>query len=117
DRVARHATFLFSHQPKLESLPLLEMKPVSIAARDGLTLNGYFTRPENATAMVLLVHGGPWARDGWGYNGLVQLLANRGWAVLQVNYRGSVGYGKRFLNAGNKQWGQAMHADLLDAVQ
>jgi len=70
-----------------------------------------------AGAMVLLVHGGPWGRDGWGYNTLHQLLANRGYAVLSVNYRGSVGFGKKFVNAGNLEWGKAMHQDLIDAVQ
>ena len=117
DRKEKRAAFLFSHQPKLEGLPLVELKPVSFPARDGLVLNGYFAQPPGAKGLVLLVHGGPWARDGWRYNGEVQLLANRGYAVLQVNYRGSTGYGKRFLNAGNKQWGLAMHTDLLDAVE
>ena len=65
---------------------------------------------------VLFVHGGPWARDNWGYNPYAQWFANRGYAVMQVNFRGSTGYGKKFLNAGNKQWGKAMHTDLLDAV-
>src|SRR3546814_13470219 len=66
--------------------------------------------------MVLLVHGGPWARDGYGFNALHQLLANRGYAVLSTNFRGSTGFGKDFINAGNKQWGLAMHDDLIDAV-
>ena len=66
--------------------------------------------------MVLLVHGGPWARDGYGYNGYHQWLANRGYAVLWVNFRGSTGFGKKFINAGNRQWGGKMHDDLLDAV-
>jgi dipeptidyl aminopeptidase/acylaminoacyl peptidase len=66
--------------------------------------------------MVLFVHGGPWARDNWGFDGYVQWLANRGYAVLQPNFRGSTGYGKRFLNAGNKQWGLKMHDDLIDSV-
>ncbi|MBL8953492.1 MAG: S9 family peptidase [Myxococcaceae bacterium] len=117
ERAAKKAEFLFSHQPKLEGLPLVEVKPVSFPARDGLTLNGYLTRPEGAKGLVLAVHGGPWGRDTWRYSGEVQLLANRGYAVLQVNFRGSTGYGKRFLNAGNRQWGLAMHTDLLDAVE
>src|SRR5436305_2565650 len=66
--------------------------------------------------MVLFVHGGPWARDDWGYNGYHQWLANRGYAVLAVNYRGSTGFGKKFLNAGNKEWAGKMHDDLIDAV-
>src|SRR4029434_8299767 len=63
-----------------------------------------------------LVHGGPWARDSWGYNGLHQFLANRGYAVLSVNFRGSTGFGKKFVNAANREWGGKMHDDLVDAV-
>ncbi|MEI6223894.1 MAG: S9 family peptidase [Deltaproteobacteria bacterium] len=121
DRETRKGTFLFVHQPKLEGLPLASMRAVSFPARDGLTLNGYLTVPVGVKTsnlpLVLFVHGGPWARDNWGYNPYAQWLANRGYAVLQVNFRGSTGYGKKFLNAGNKQWGKAMHTDLLDAVQ
>ncbi len=117
ERASKKVEFFFSHQPKLEGLPLVEVKPVSFPARDGLSLSGYLARPDDAKGLVLLVHGGPWARDTWRYNGEVQLLANRGYAVLQVNFRGSTGYGKKFLNAGNKQWGLAMHTDLLDAVE
>lgn len=119
DRKAKKAELLFSAQPKLDGLTLAAMTPVSIPARDGLTLPGYLTLPvgkAKPVPMVLLVHGGPWGRDEWGYNGTVQLLANRGYAVLQVNFRSSAGYGKRFLNAGNRQWGLAMNDDLLDAV-
>lgn len=117
-RSAKTLEFLFTTRPKLSEYTLAKMEPVSIPARDGLTLHGYLTRPpgvEGAPPMVLLVHGGPWARDVWGYSGLVQLLANRGYAVLQVNFRGSTGYGKDFLNAGDKQWAARMHDDLLDA--
>lgn len=121
DRAARKGTFLFVHQPKLEGLKLAAMKPVEIKARDGLTLNAYLTLPEGVEAknlpMVLMVHGGPWARDGWGYNPSAQWFANRGYACLQVNYRGSTGYGKTFLNAANKQWGKTMHDDLIDACK
>ncbi len=120
DREAQKGTFLFVHQPKLEGLPLAQMAAVSFPARDGLTLNGYLTLPVGVKAqnlpLVLFVHGGPWARDTWGYNPYAQWLANRGYAVMQVNFRGSTGYGKSFKNAGNKQWGKAMHTDLLDAV-
>jgi dipeptidyl aminopeptidase/acylaminoacyl peptidase len=120
DRETRKGAFLFVHQPRLEGLPLAEMRAVSFQARDGLTLNGYLTLPVGVKAqglpLVLFVHGGPWARDRWGYNSYAQWLANRGYAVMQVNFRGSTGYGKKFLNAGNKQWGKAMHTDLLDAV-
>jgi dipeptidyl aminopeptidase/acylaminoacyl peptidase len=103
------------------------MRPVVIKSRDGFDLVSYLTMPADAIAnggdkparplpMVLLVHGGPWARDVWGYNPLHQLLANRGYAVLSVNFRGSTGFGKKFTNAGNKEWGGKMHDDLLDAV-
>jgi dipeptidyl aminopeptidase/acylaminoacyl peptidase len=120
DRKAQKGTFLFVHQPKLDGLALAEMKPVKIKSRDGLTLNSYLTLPAGVPAkglpMVLFVHGGPWARDTWGYNPYAQWFANRGYAALMVNFRGSTGYGKSFLNAGNKQWGLKMHDDLIDAV-
>ena len=120
DRASKKGTFLFVHQPKLEGLALAEMKPVVIKSRDGLNLNSYLTLPVGVPAknlpMVLFVHGGPWGRDTWGYNSSAQWLANRGYACLQVNFRASTGYGKKFLNAGNKQWGLKMHDDLLDAV-
>lgn len=120
DRKARKATFLFTNQPKLEGLPLALMTPISYPARDGLVLHGYLTlpvgkKPENLP-MVLLVHGGPTARDDWGYHPEVQWLANRGYGVLQVNYRGSAGYGKAFLKAGVREWGARMHDDLIDGV-
>jgi len=120
DRAARKGTLLFSAQPKLEGLALAEMKPVVIRTRDGLSMNAYLTLPNGLAPknlpMVLFVHGGPWARDTWGYSGYAQWFANRGYAVLQPNYRGSTGYGKKFLNAGNRQWGLKMHDDLIDAV-
>lgn len=120
DRDSKTSTLLFSNQPALEQVSLAPMQPVSYAARDGLTIHGYLTTPvgvpaENLPA-VLLVHGGPWARDTWGYDPEAQWLANRGYAVLQVNFRGSTGYGKAFLNAGNREWAAKMHDDLLDAV-
>ena len=118
-RGAGKGTFLFVHQPKLEGLRLAEMKPISIKARDGLNLRGYLTLPVGAEPrglpMVLMVHGGPWGRDHWGYNPSAQWFANRGYACLMVNFRSSTGYGKAFLNAGNKQWGKTMHDDLIDA--
>ena len=82
-----------------------------------MTIHGYITMPRGVqknAPTVLLVHGGPWVRDVWGYNPVVQMLANRGYAVLQVNYRGSTGYGKAHLNAGDREWGAKMHEDLLD---
>jgi dipeptidyl aminopeptidase/acylaminoacyl peptidase len=120
DRTTRKGRFLFSHQPKLERLPLAPMQPISFKARDGLTIHGYLTVPVGVAAKnlptVLLVHGGPWARDSWGFSSMVQWLANRGYAVLQVNYRGSTGYGKKFLNSGNREWAGKMHDDLIDGV-
>jgi dipeptidyl aminopeptidase/acylaminoacyl peptidase len=120
DRKAKKAELIFTAQPKLEGLPLAAMTPVTIPVRDGLKLPGYLTLPvgkaPKALPMVLLVHGGPWARDMWGQNSTVQQYANRGYAVLQVNFRGSTGFGKKFLNAGNRQWGLAMHDDLIDSV-
>lgn len=119
DRASQKGTFLFVHQPKLEGLKLAAMKPIAITTRDGMTMNGYLTLPEGVPPkdlpLVLMVHGGPWGRDSWGYNPYAQWFANRGYACLQVNFRGSTGYGKKFLYAGNKQWGLKMHDDLIDA--
>ena len=123
DRKAKALTKLFDSRPELVGAPLAEMRPVEIKARDGKTLVSYLTLPASAGAkpakplpMVLLVHGGPWARDSYGYDGYSQFLANRGYAVLQVNFRGSTGFGKAFTNAGNGEWGAKMHDDLIDAV-
>ena len=120
DRDSKEATFLFDHQPALSEYSLAKMEPFSYAARDGLTIHGYLTFPpggerENLPT-VLNVHGGPWARDTWGYDPEAQWLANRGYLSVQVNFRGSTGYGKDFVNAGDKEWGAKMHDDLLDAV-
>ncbi len=105
----------------LDESKLADMKPVTFKGRDGLTLHGYLTLPKGKEAkdlpLVVNPHGGPWARDMWGYNPEVQFLASRGYAVLQVNFRGSTGYGKDFLNAGNKEWGKAMQNDLTDGVE
>ncbi len=120
DRASKAATLLFSDRPKLEGLPLAPMQPISFQSRDGFTIHGYLTTPVGIPARnlpaVLLVHGGPWGRDTWGFRPEVQWLANRGYVVLQVNFRGSAGYGKRFLNAGDREWGGKMHDDLIDAV-
>lgn len=120
DRQRRESTCLFSSQPELEELALAAMQPVQFQSRDGLTLHGYLTIPVGVPAQslptVLLVHGGPWVRDTWGYAPTVQWLANRGYAVLQVNYRGSTGYGKTFVNISNREWAGTMHHDLIDAV-
>jgi dipeptidyl aminopeptidase/acylaminoacyl peptidase len=127
DRKAKTLQPIYVARPELQNAPLVDMHSVEIKARDGLTLPSYLSLPKGADAnvdgkadkpvpLVLLVHGGPWARDTHGYNGYHQWLANRGYAVLSVNFRASTGFGKKFLNAGNKQWGLAMHNDLLDAV-
>lgn len=112
--------FLFEHQPRLRDYPLAQMEPIQFESRDGLKIEGYITypleTPRQDLPLVLNVHGGPWWRDTWGYHPEAQWLANRGYVCLQVNYRGSTGYGKDFLNAGDREWGGKMHDDLLDAV-
>ena len=118
NRANHRPTLLFSAQPAIEAYPTVSMKPITFQARDGMLLHGYLTMPVSSTTpppMILMVHGGPWARDTWGFNPFVQWLANRGYTILQVNFRGSTGYGKRYLNAGNKEWAGKMHLDLLDA--
>jgi dipeptidyl aminopeptidase/acylaminoacyl peptidase len=119
DRGEKRADLLFSNRTDLEGLKLAKMRPISFTARDGLTIHGYLTLPVGLSPrnlpLVLNVHGGPWGRDTWGLDPETQWLANRGYAVLQVNFRGSTGYGKKFLNAGDREWGAAMHDDLLDA--
>jgi dipeptidyl aminopeptidase/acylaminoacyl peptidase len=121
DRGTEKAEFLFENRPDLKKYALSSMKPVSFTSRDGLKIEGYITFPPGAVRknlpMVLNVHGGPWVRDGWGYDPEAQWLANRGYICLQVNYRGSSGYGKKFINAGDKEWGGKMHDDLVDAVR
>ncbi|EEF58511.1 alpha/beta hydrolase family protein [Pedosphaera parvula] len=121
DRKAKEGFFLFSTRPRLEGLPLAEMQAIVIAARDGLKMHSYLTLPNGVPArklpMVLFPHDGPWLRDTWGFiYPYAQWLANRGYAVLQPNYRGSTGYGKKLLNAGNKEFGRKMHDDLIDCV-
>lgn len=120
DRGTKKADFLFVNNSKLEKAKLAPTEPVSFKAKDGMTIHGYLTKPVGVEAKnlpaVLYVHGGPWARDTWGYNSAIQWLANRGYAVLQVNYRGSTGYGKAYLNAGNREWAGKMHQDLIDGV-
>jgi dipeptidyl aminopeptidase/acylaminoacyl peptidase len=120
DRRAKSGEHLFDARPELADYALAKMEPVSFTSRDGLEVEGYLTLPPGVApenlAMVLNVHGGPWARDGWGYDPEAQWFANRGYACLQVNFRGSTGYGKEFLNAGNREWGGRMHDDLVDAV-
>lgn len=119
---------LFSARPALEGQPLVPMWPQEIRSRDGKTLVSYLTLPKAAdpdgdgkadtpVPLVLLVHGGPWTRNSYGYSSQDQWLANRGYAVLGVNYRGSTGFGKAFTNAGDGEWAGKMHDDLLDGVQ
>jgi dipeptidyl aminopeptidase/acylaminoacyl peptidase len=107
--------------PWLNEQHLVPMKPIKYQSRDGLTINGYLTLPKGVPARNLPVvvnpHGGPWFRDSWGYNSEVQFLANRGYAVLQVNFRGSTGYGRKFWEASFKQWGKAMQDDISDGVK
>jgi len=122
DRDAAAARPLFEDESDLGRYRFSLQEPVVIMARDGVEVPCYLTLPQGvppkSLALVLFVHGGPWARDDWGFNQGVQWLANRGCAVLQVNYRGSPGYGKRYLNAGNGQWGVgSMQHDLTDAVK
>lgn len=117
-RATREATLLFSNRPALEDYDLARMQPVSFVARDGMTIYGYLTLPVGVEPRllptVLVVHGGPWARDTWGLDSQAQWLASRGYAVLQINFRGSTGYGKAYLNAGDREWAGTMHDDLLD---
>jgi len=118
DRGSGRGTLLFSNRPPLEKFKLASMKPIEFTARDRMKLYGYLSTPAGLEAknlpMVVLVHGGPWSRDAWGLNGYAQWLTNRGYAVLQINFRGSTGYGKKYVNAGDRQWAGTMHTDLLD---
>jgi len=127
DRKAKTLTKLFVSRPELEGAPLQPMRALEIRTRDGLNMVSYLTlppgtavdaqgRPKAPVPMVLVVHGGPWGRDNYGYNGNAQWLANRGYAVLMTNFRASTGFGKKFTAAGNLEWGRRMHDDLLDAV-
>ncbi|MCG8424337.1 MAG: alpha/beta fold hydrolase [Proteobacteria bacterium] len=114
--------FIYRSRPDLPSEHLAAMKPVRYEARDGVEIPAYLTLPKGAEPKnlpaVLFPHGGPWSRDIWGYDGFTQFLANRGYAVLQPNFRSSSGYGKKFLNAGNRTWGiGAMQHDLTDGVK
>ena len=118
DRATKNATMLFSNRPALEKYKLAKVQPIEYTARDGMKIYGYLTTPAGVEArnlpMVVFPHGGPWGRDLWGYNPNAQWLANRGYAVLQPNFRASTGYGKQYLNAGDRQWAGTMHTDLLD---
>ena len=121
DMQTKQTAFLYNARPELENYTFAPMEPFSYTASDGLVIEGYVTFPVDADRenlpTVMLVHGGPWSRDYWGFNFEVQLLANRGYAVIQVNFRGSTGYGKDFIRAGDREWGGKMHEDILDAVR
>ncbi len=112
---------LANPSPWIKEEEMAEMKPISYTTRDGLKVEGYLTLPRGKKAGALPVivnpHGGPWARDYWGYNSEIQFLANRGYAVLQMNFRGSTGYGKKFWEASFKQWGRTMQDDITDGVK
>lgn len=114
-------TFIHQVTPWLDENEMAEVKPVTYTARDGMTIHGYLTIPKGKEAknlpVIVNVHGGPWARDSWGFNPEIQFLANRGYAVFQMNFRGSTGYGRAFWEASFKQWGQAMQDDVTDGVQ
>ncbi len=128
NRNTQKADYLFTNNNKLANYELNNMQPVVIKSRDGLDLPSYISIPKNGIKdsdslktkkplpMILLVHGGPNARDYWGLNSFHQWLSNRGYIVLSVNYRGSTGFGKNFINAGNGEWSAKMHDDLIDAV-
>ncbi len=120
-RATQEATLLWASRPELAKYSLAHMEPFTLQARDGLKLEGYVTYPvgveRHNLPMVLKVHGGPWSRNTWGYNPEAQWLANRGYMCVQVNFRGSAGYGKTFTNAGDKEWGNKMHDDLIDTVK
>lgn len=111
----------YTPRPKLQSLPLAKMEPITYKSSDGLEIPAYLTLPlgkePKNLPVIVLPHGGPWARDNWGYNSFAQFLANRGYAVLMMNFRGSTGYGKKFLNAGNLQWGEKMQDDITWGVK
>jgi dipeptidyl aminopeptidase/acylaminoacyl peptidase len=120
DRATKTGRLLFSARPALAAYELAPMEPFSFRARDGLLIHGYLTFPpglgRTGLSAVVDVHGGPQVRDTWGYNPEAQWLANRGYLCIQVNYRGSTGYGKAFVAAGDREWGGKMHDDLVDAV-
>lgn len=122
NRTGQSLTKLYESRPELPKENLAGMKPIRYMARDSMEIPAYLTLPKGVKAenlaLVVHPHGGPWARDTWGYNAMVQFLANRGYAVLQPNFRGSTGYGKEFLNAGNKEWGTGdMQHDITDGVK
>jgi len=121
DRERKKLTFQYRIRERLPRKYLASVQPIRYRSSDGLEIPAYLTLPKGIPAknlpLVVVPHGGPWARDFWGYSGMAQFLANRGYAVLQPNFRGSTGYGKAFLNAGNKQWGEKMQDDITWGVK
>ncbi len=123
DRKTKKLTFQYNPRPKLKAYEEFfgTMDPVVYKSSDGLEIPGYLSLPKGVAAkglpLIVFPHGGPWSRDGWGFNTFAQWLTNRGYAVLQMNFRGSTGYGKKFINAGNKQWGQLMQDDITWGVK
>ncbi len=121
DRKKKKLKLLYQIREKLPRNALAKMQPITYKSSDGLEIPAYLTLPKGVPAknlpLVVQPHGGPWARDNWGYNPIAQFLANRGYAVLQMNFRGSTGYGKKFLDAGNGQWGDLMQDDITWGVK
>ena len=121
DRKTRDLTLLYNIREKLNREHLSEMKPIRYKSSDGLEIPAYLTLPKGLQArnlpLIVMPHGGPWARDSWGFDPYTQMLANRGYAVLQMNFRGSTGFGKKFLDAGNNEWGQKMQDDITWGVK
>ncbi len=120
ERAAKESRSLFRSRPKLDTIALRPMLPVAMQARDGLVIPGYLTLPRDDFRngpLMLVIHGGPYWRDSWGFNSTHQWLASRGYGVLSVNFRGSTGFGKAFVNAADREWGGRMHDDLIDAVE
>ncbi len=121
DATKKEISKIADRAPWLDENEMCEMKPIVYKAKDGLTIHGYLTLPKGIEAknlpVVINPHGGPWARDEWGWNAEVQFLANRGYAVLQMNFRGSTGYGRKFWEASFKQWGLIMQQDITDGVE
>lgn len=121
DRRTKKLTLEYISRENLPRQPLVPMRPIRYKSSDGLEIPAYLTLPKGVAAknlpLIVFPHGGPWARDRWGFNSYAQFLANRGYAVLEPNFRGSTGYGKKFLNAGNKQWGDRMQDDITWGVK
>ncbi len=121
DRTSKKLTLQYRIREKLPRQHLAEMKAIRYKSSDGLEIPAYLTLPKGVAAknlpLLVVPHGGPWGRDGWGFNPNAQFFANRGYAVLQPNFRASTGFGKKFLNAGNNEWGQKMQDDITWGVK